>query len=254
MTAQTPRSTPTRLALTAVSTTLVCVATMVFSIYVPQTRGFFNLGETMIYVTALLFGPFIGSFAGGVGSSLADILLGFPHYAPATLVIKACEGGIVGILSRKKFGPKSKPLWRSFTLGMGLLIGALLGGIGSAYLSGPMDISLGMSPLPILSLSFTLPPELWYLLGALIVLLVALTGFVLEPEFGWLAFTTLVGGAIMVGGYFIYQKFLLFPLFGIADIVPEAEIPLNIGQMLIGLVIAMPIIKVLLRSFPQLKS
>ena len=92
--------TPTiQLAITAVFTSLVAVATMVFSIYVPSTRGFFNIGETMIFITALLFGPLIGSFAGGVGSMVADILLGYPHYAPATLVIKACEGGIVGFLT-----------------------------------------------------------------------------------------------------------------------------------------------------------
>jgi uncharacterized membrane protein len=90
-----------QLALTALSTSLVCVATIIFSIYVPQTRGFFNFGETMVYAVALLFGPFIGSFAGGVGSMFADILLGYYQYAPATLVIKALEGGLVGFLGRK---------------------------------------------------------------------------------------------------------------------------------------------------------
>ena len=79
--------------MTIVFTSLVCVATMAFSVYVPHTRGFFNIGETIIYTTALLFGPFIGAFAGGVGSMVADIFLGYPYYAPATLIIKACEGG-----------------------------------------------------------------------------------------------------------------------------------------------------------------
>src|SRR4030067_1377032 len=94
--------TSTRLAITAIFTALVTAATMVFSINVPQTRGFFNIGETMVYTSAFLFGPFVGSFSGGVGSMLADILLGYPHYAPATLVIKACEGSVVGVLARKR--------------------------------------------------------------------------------------------------------------------------------------------------------
>jgi len=89
-------ATAIQLALTAISTTLVCAVTIVFSIYVPQTEGFFNIGETMVYTTALIFGPFVGAFAGGVGSGLADLFLGYPHYAPATLLIKGCEGGIVG--------------------------------------------------------------------------------------------------------------------------------------------------------------
>jgi hypothetical protein len=86
----------------------------------------------------------------------------------------------------------------------------------------------------------------------LVALLITLAGFVLEPEIGWLAFTTLVGGSVMVTGYFLYQNFILFPLFGI-EAVAIAEIPVNIGQMLIGLVIALPVVKILRRSLPQLK-
>ena len=73
---QIKSSTPLGLALTAISTALVAVATIVFSFYVPQTRGFFNTGETMVFTAAILFGPVIGAFAGGVGSMLADVLLG----------------------------------------------------------------------------------------------------------------------------------------------------------------------------------
>jgi hypothetical protein len=57
----------------------------------------------------------------------------------------------------------------------------------------------------------------------------------------------------MVTGYFLYQKFLLFPLFGI-EAVAVAEIPINIGQMLIGAIVALPTVKILKRSLPQLKS
>jgi len=251
-----PRSsaqTAIRLALTAISTSLVCVATIVFSVYVPQTRGFFNIGETMIYTSALLFGPFIGSFAGGVGSMLADILLGYPYYAPATLVIKACEGGIVGFLARKKPKLGSKLLWKAFTIGVGLVAGVTLGMIGSFYYSGDVELYLGIPPPTSPNVVFSVSPVFWYSLGTLVVLLIASAGFVLEPEFGWMSFTTLIGGAIMVAGYFLYQQFLLFPLFGI-EVLAAAEIPVNIGQMLIGLIVAIPIVKIVSRSLPQLKS
>jgi hypothetical protein len=75
----------------------------------------------------------------------------------------------------------------------------------------------------------------------------------LDPEFGWLAFSTLIGGGVMVTGYFLYQNFLLFPLFGI-QAVAVAEIPINIGQMLIGLIVALPIVRIMLRRLPQFKS
>ena len=57
----------------------------------------------------------------------------------------------------------------------------------------------------------------------------------------------------MVAGYFIYQQFLLFPLFKI-EVLAFAEIPINIGQMVIGLIVAIPIVKMVKRSIPQLKS
>lgn len=252
MVQKTSASTAVRLALAAVSTSLVCVATMIFSVYVPATRGFFNVGETMIYIAALLFGPVTGAFAGGVGSSLADVLLNYWYYAPATLVIKACEGAVVGILGRRKPKFHSRQMWMVFTLVIGLVIQALVGVIGASYLSGTTELRLGIPPPENPNVIFFVPPAMWFVLGALVALLVSLTGLMTEPEVGWLVFTTLIGGAVMVTGYFLYQQFLLFPLFGIGVFAP-AEIPINIGQMLIGVVVALPTVKILLRSLPQLK-
>ena len=113
--------------ITAVFTALVCVVTMIFSIYIPATQGFFNVGESMVFLSAILFGPFVGAFAGGFGSMLADLLLGYPHYAPATLIVKACEGAVVGALMKKTPKFKSKLHWKLFTLFLGVTVGILLG-------------------------------------------------------------------------------------------------------------------------------
>ena len=245
-------STPIGLALTAISTALVGVATIVFSFYVPQTRGFFNIGETMVFTTAILFGPVIGAFAGGVGSMIADILLGYPYYAPATMAIKAAEGAIVGFISRKKpnFSPKS---WKVFTFLLGLIIGVSLSTIGAMYYTGEVELVLGIPQLTILNTVLVISSIFWYVLGALVVLLITSIGLFFEPELGWLVFSTLIGGSIMVSGYFIYQQFLLLPLFSI-EVLAVAEIPINIGQVLIGLIVALPIVKIVKRSIPQLKK
>ncbi len=235
-----------QIATTAVFTSLVCVATMVFSIDVPHTRGFFNIGETMVYVTALLFGPLIGSFAGGVGSFAADIFLGYSEFAPATLIIKAIEGGIVGILGRKKLKFGSKLRWKAFTFGVGLITGALLGSIGSLYYSGTVDLSIGIPP-PQNPTSIFIPPEFWYSLGALVLVLITLMGFVFEPEFGWFILVIFVGGLEMVVGYFLYEQFFL----GVAAI---AEIPINIGQMIVGLIVSIPIVRAVWRALPSLRA
>jgi len=245
--------TSTGLSITAIFTALVAAATMVFSISVPQTRGFFNIGETMVYTSAFLFGPLVGSFSGGVGSMLADILLGYPHYAPATLVIKACEGGVVGVLTRKRLKFSSKVQWKAFTFNVGLVVGVLLGIIGSLYYSGSVDLYLGIPPPQNPTLTFFVPQMLWYALGVLVLFLITLMGFVFEPEFGWLVFSALVGGSIMVAGYFIYQQFFIGPLFNIPVVAP-AEIPINIGQMVVGLIVSIPIVRTVWRSLPSLKA
>jgi len=237
---------PYKVAVTAVFTALVCVATFAFTIYVPQTRGFFNIGETMVCITALLFGPAVGGIAGGLGSMLADLILGYPHYAPATLVIKASEGAIVGFLSRKAPKAVSKDKWRIYTVLVGLFPGALLGMIGSTYYSGSVELYLGISaaqPTTILSI----PAEVWYILGALVTAFIIFIGFVSEPELGWTILSVILGGLTMVTGYFLYQQFFL-------GVLAYAEIPVNIGQMTVGLAVSLPVVRIVHRYLPSLKG
>lgn len=82
----------------AVFTALVVLATMVIQIPMPLTEGFINIGDTMIFVGAALFGGRFGLLIGGLGSALADLLSGYGHWAPWTLVIKGLEGLFAGIL------------------------------------------------------------------------------------------------------------------------------------------------------------
>jgi uncharacterized membrane protein len=173
--------TPIKLALAAVFTAIVFViSSQIPPIPIPATGGYFNVGEVTIYVAALLFGPFVSAFSGGVGAMLSDLYLGFGIFAPGTLIIKSIEGAIVGVLNIK--------------------------------------------------LKKTIPN---ITIRAVI--------------------SVVAGGMTMVLGYFLYETLLsmLIPGLGIVAI---AEIPLNIGQMLVGLVIAIPITYSVLRVFPQLKS
>jgi len=170
-----------KLTLATIFAALVFVVTsLIPPIPIPATGGYFNLGETTIYIAALLFGPFVGAFSGGIGAMLSDIYLGYGLFAPGTLIIKGVEGTIVGFLNikLKKYSPN--PTARAII-------------------------------------------------------------------------SVIVGGLEMVAGYFLYET-LLAVLFPGLEIVAIAEIPLNIGQMLVGLIIAVPIMHTVLRIFPQLKS
>jgi len=90
------------IALRASFTALVFIATAIIPpVPIAATGGYFNFGETVIYITAMLFGGMTAGFAGGVGSAIADLYLGFGSFAPITFVVKGIEGFLVGAIGKK---------------------------------------------------------------------------------------------------------------------------------------------------------
>jgi uncharacterized membrane protein len=84
------------LALSAVMTALVMVTTLLIQIPIPATDGFFNVGDGIIMVAALTFGPVIGAVAGGLGAALADLAGGWYVWVLPTFMIKGLEGLLAG--------------------------------------------------------------------------------------------------------------------------------------------------------------
>jgi len=81
---------------------LTTIATMIFAFPVPATSGYFNFGDVIVQITALIFGPIVGALAGGLGSGLADLLGGWYMWVIPTTVIKGVEGYVVGTLAGDK--------------------------------------------------------------------------------------------------------------------------------------------------------
>lgn len=90
-----------KIVLNGLMIALVCIATMVIQIPTPGTNGYVNIGDSVIFITAILFGPVEAMIAGGIGSALGDFLGGYSHWILFTLVIKGLEGYVVGILIKK---------------------------------------------------------------------------------------------------------------------------------------------------------
>ncbi|MBQ8818315.1 MAG: ECF transporter S component [Clostridia bacterium] len=65
---------------------MICLCTF---ISIPLPFGYFNLGDAAILLSAWIMGPLVGCISAAVGSALADILMGYVIYAPATAIIKA---------------------------------------------------------------------------------------------------------------------------------------------------------------------
>ena len=122
------KTSPRALALGALFAALVTGATML-SIPVPGFRLYFNLGEGILYTVALLVGPRYGAVAGGLGAALGDILLGYPQWAPFSLVIKGLEGFVVGFLARRA------PRWIALAAGALVMMGGYTS--AAATLDGP---------------------------------------------------------------------------------------------------------------------
>jgi len=83
---------------------LATIATMIFVFPIPATSGYFNLGDTIVVITSLVFGPVVGAIAGGLGSGLADLLGGWYTWVVFTTVIKGAEGYVAGTLAGPKEG------------------------------------------------------------------------------------------------------------------------------------------------------
>jgi len=135
------------IAISAIMAALVCATTLLIQIPIPATQGFFNIGDAMVMVAALTFGPIVGFFAGGVGSSLADLIGGWYVWIPFTLVIKGLEGFLAGsimVLDDEDKGVKKKIVaW--IVAGSEMVVGYFLVqyymyGLGAALTEMPFNI------------------------------------------------------------------------------------------------------------------
>lgn len=87
------------LTIAGLLTALVAVSTMMIKIPVLSTEGYIHLGDSMIFLSAIMFGKKKGAIAGGLGSALADLLLGYTHWIIPTLIIKGIMGYGIGVIA-----------------------------------------------------------------------------------------------------------------------------------------------------------
>lgn len=141
------RSSTKSLCIKALLTALVCVSTMVVQIPVPATSGYVHLGDSIILIASILFGWQYGMIAGGLGSALADLLSGYVHWVPFTLIIKGIMGVLAGILaSRKEEGISifsAQNLFAAFAGIAWMVFGYFIGG---GILKGSFVVSLTSVP------------------------------------------------------------------------------------------------------------
>ena len=220
----------------AVFTAFVFATTFSFAV-MTSTGGYFDVGEVMVYITALVMGPYVGAFAGGIGSAMSDALLA-PPFAPGTLVIKAAEGFIVGYLGRLGFRTLPARLQRSMGAILGLVVAAVVFAVGMTSFPDA-SVLFGQPGFTPNSATADVPLSLtvWALTAILAFGLTFLASSRVGPRFTWVALAIFAGGAEMVAGYFLYETGVLQMGFA----APTAEVPVNALQAILGLIVAPPV-------------
>jgi uncharacterized membrane protein len=203
-----------------------------YASYTPfsPTKGYFNLGDSMVFFSGLTFGWRAGAICGGVGSALADILLGSGIYAPITLVAKGSEGFVAGVLGRRR----PSAIWT-------LLTGAYL-----AVLASLLSLQVHW-PDPWTALNE------WYLpIAVFVIVIVAAYSIEIAFRGRYAPWTPIilgiaVGGTCMVLTYFIGEYMVLNVGLGKALL----EVPVNVGQVLLGGLIGASLSYYVKKSYPS---
>ncbi len=136
---------PTAVALIAVLTALTTAITMSVAVPFPPTRGFFNLGDSMVFFSALTFGWRAGAICGGIGSAAADVLLGYGYFAPVTLISKGTEGLVAGAIGKSMGGRNLARVLGVIAGGCCMVAGYFFGeilyyGLGPAIAEVPVNV------------------------------------------------------------------------------------------------------------------
>jgi len=87
---------------------MIVVATMLIVIPSPFTSGYIHLGDAIIFLSVLILGWRYGAIAAGVGSALADLLVGYAVWAPWTLFIKGIMAALMGLFILKAMHKQGK--------------------------------------------------------------------------------------------------------------------------------------------------
>jgi len=125
---------------------LTTIATMIFVFPIPATSGYFNLGDTIVMITSLTFGPVVGAIAGGLGSGLADLLGGWYNWVIFTTIIKGIEGYVTGTIIRSSSQRNLQNVIIAWAVGGALMVlgyfivQVFMYGLGAAIVEAPFNL------------------------------------------------------------------------------------------------------------------
>jgi uncharacterized membrane protein len=102
---------------------LVFLVTKFINIKLPiaSSGGLVHLGNTVLFMAAIVFGKKKGAISGAFGMALFDILSGWTAWAPFTFVVRGVMGYIIGSVSNARGRNGNKIFWNI----VGILIASI---------------------------------------------------------------------------------------------------------------------------------
>ncbi len=217
------------------------------SIFTSNSLGLFTFNEPLFLISALLLGPIHGALVGGVGFTLSNFLLGYPHYIIAALTVNALTGFLVGRINqiRHPLCPTLSVISTLILISSFILVGTIIYSEG-VYAGYTKDLFLGENIMKIGGLyayRLGVSPLFWIIAGALTGLISFLI-FKKSPKYLWASTTLLIGCLTLTLGYFLYETFLMPALFHIkvdakqiwslilaAQLLAQPSLPYSIGHV-----------------------
>jgi Predicted membrane protein len=219
------------IAITAIFIALTYVTTFFSGQFIksPVPGGYLNIGDAVIFISAILFGPLVGFLAGSIGSALSDASFAAYMFVPGTFVIKGLEGLIAGVVYKYLV---RKPLHVSYSI---MFIGffTMIISLYVFYNVNYSDPIRNLSPIDYYYFAF--PIGLIYsVLGVSSVFLsIRKSKYVKDIV---ILSAMIIAGSEMVLGYYLYELMI----FGYIAI---AEAPINITQASISILVAYFVVK-----------
>lgn len=241
-------------------TALVFATTAIIpQIPIPFTEGYIHTGDSMIFVTSILLGWKYGVFAGGVGSAMADLFLGYAHWALPTLIIKGIMGAIVGLMAQEVKDHKVKTYRNiiAYIIGIGWIglaiyfkatLHNISSNIGNSEVANFLVEKLSLDGIQQLeSLINSVQLSLMFAIIIIPIFMVVLSIVLRKKDKELFSINSLMGmtlaGLWMVVGYYVAGGILKGNM-----IIPMFSVPANIIQFIGGGVIAFPIILALKKA------
>nr|WP_079425850.1 ECF transporter S component [Clostridium oryzae] len=132
------------LVFTSLMAALIFIATFIIQIPTPN-KGYIHLGDTMVFVAAVLLGKKKGFAAAAIGMMLADLASGYATWAPFTFIIKGVMALIAASIALRGEYNGENPINNVFAFtvaGIWMIVGYYFAGAAIMYLISGTESSL----------------------------------------------------------------------------------------------------------------